>query len=63
MPVIVYNGTKLDREQKEQMVKEFTEVASRISKIPTQAFSIIIREDSAENIGVGGELLANRHHS
>lgn len=61
MPIIVYNGTKLDRDQKEHLVKEFTEIASRISKIPPQAFTVLIREDSPENIGVGGELLINRH--
>lgn len=38
-------------------------VSTPVIVYPAQAFTTFIREDSTENIGVGGELLLNRHKS
>lgn len=61
MPVIIFDGPKVNREQKEQLVKEFTAIASRVTNIPRDAFITLIKENDPENVGVGGELLANKH--
>lgn len=60
MPNIILEGPYLSREQKAQLVKEFTETASRILSIPGEAFIVTLKENSLENIGVGGKLLADR---
>ncbi|SHJ69355.1 4-oxalocrotonate tautomerase DmpI [Desulfofundulus thermosubterraneus] len=60
MPVITVNGPKMSKEQKAELVKSFTETASKIMNIPAQAFTILIEEMERENVGVGGVLLADR---
>lgn len=60
MPVITLESASLTKDQKEKLVKEFTESASKVTKIPEEAFVVIIKENSADNIGVGGKLLSNK---
>lgn len=60
MPVITMDGPKLTKKQKAELVKRFTEVASEVTSIPSQAFVTLIRECEADNVGVGGELLSAR---
>jgi 4-oxalocrotonate tautomerase len=58
MPVITLEAGKLNKEQKIQLVKEFTATASKVMNIPEQAFMVLLKENEPENIGVGGELLS-----
>lgn len=60
MPVINLEGTKLSKEQKSELVKELTSLAANIMNIPKQAFVVLIKENDNENIGVGGQLLADK---
>ena len=60
MPVISLDIMELDKGQKEQLVKEFTEIASRVTGIPADLFYVFINESKKENIGVGGVLLSNK---
>ena len=60
MPTIFFYGPKLDKEKKREMVKSFTETASRLTGIDKSAFVVYLRESSPENVGVGGELLEDR---
>ena len=60
MPVITFEGGKLTREQKAELVSQFTEAAHKNTKINKEAFVVIIYENDRENIGVGGELLADK---
>ncbi|MGD0621056.1 MAG: 4-oxalocrotonate tautomerase DmpI [Thermacetogeniaceae bacterium] len=60
MPVITMKGPKMNKEQKAEIVKSFTETASRVTNIPAQAFVVLIQEMDHENVGVGGVLLADR---
>lgn len=60
MPIITFDGGKLTREQKAELVSQFTETAHKTTGIHKEAFVVIIRENDRENIGVGGELLADR---
>ncbi len=60
MPVIIFEGPKLTKEQKTELVKQFTEISQKITNIPKEAFIIIIKENPPENIGVGGTLLEEK---
>lgn len=60
MPVITVEAGKLNTDQKRQLVKEFTETASKVMEVPEQAFIILMKENEMENIGVGGGLLSER---
>lgn len=58
MPVITLERPPLDREKKEELIKGFTEVAGKVMPhIPIEAFVVILKKNSDENVGVGGEVL------
>ena len=58
MPVIIYEGPKLDNNQSEALIREFTEAACRvIPEVPKQAYYVFIRDHPDEKIGVGGVFL------
>jgi len=60
MPVITFESGKLTKEQKAQLVQDFTEVAHKVTGIRKEAFVVLIHENERENIGVGGVLLADK---
>jgi 4-oxalocrotonate tautomerase len=60
MPTIFFYGPELDREKSKEMIKSFTETASRLTGIDRSAFVVYLRASSPENVGVGGELLEDR---
>jgi 4-oxalocrotonate tautomerase len=59
LPVITIDGPKLSKEQKEELVKLFSEDASRVTGLPVDAMVVIIREADPENVGVRGCLLCD----
>jgi 4-oxalocrotonate tautomerase len=60
MPVITVEAGKMDRNQKELLVKELTQKASEILNIPAPAFVTLIKENNPDNVGVGGQLLSDK---
>jgi len=60
MPVITLETASLSTEQKRKLVLEFTESAARITGIPKEAFYVFLKENSGDNVGVGGELLSEK---
>ncbi|NIS74489.1 MAG: 4-oxalocrotonate tautomerase [Deltaproteobacteria bacterium] len=60
MPTIFFYGPKLDKAKSKEMIKSFTETASRLTGIEKSAFVVYLRESTPENVGVGGELLEDR---
>ena len=60
MPVITFEAGKLTKEQKAELVKEFTTTAARITQIPPHLFYVFLKENESDNIGVGGELLSEK---
>jgi 4-oxalocrotonate tautomerase len=60
MPTIFFYGPKLDTEESKEMIKSFTETASRLTGIEKSAFVVYLRESTPENVGVGGELLEDK---
>ncbi|UQZ90628.1 4-oxalocrotonate tautomerase [Deltaproteobacteria bacterium Smac51] len=59
MPVITMESSKLSKEQKTQLVKEFTDSAARILNMPKETFVVYLKENELENIGTGGKLLSD----
>jgi len=60
MPTIFFYGPKLDKEKSREMIKSFTETASKVTGVDKAAFVVYLRESPHDSVGVGGELLADR---
>ena len=55
MPVLrVDIGKTLNTDQKRQLIERLTDTAVEVTRIPKQAFSVIIDEHDDANYGVGG---------
>ena len=63
MPVITLEAASLNREQKKQLVEEFTESAARNKNMPKAPFFVFLKENLPDNVGVGGILLSEKKHS
>ena len=61
MPVITLEAAKLTKEQKQQLTKEFTESAARITGSPESVFYVFIKENDLDTVGVGGQLLSDKN--
>lgn len=61
MPFIQFDGPELSKEKKAELVKKLTQASKEVLDIPEQAFLVLIRENSMDNIGTGGRLLSERH--
>ncbi len=57
MPTIFFYGPKLDKGKRKEMIKSFTDTASRLTDVEKSAFVVYLRESTPEDVGVGGELL------
>ena len=60
MPVITLETSFLNTEQKKMLVSELTASAARITGIPKETFYVFLKENNADNVGVGGELLSEK---
>ena len=64
MPAIIIEGPKIDDlEAKRELVKKITAAAADAYKMPEEIMVVMIKENSPENVGVGGELIIDRHKS
>jgi len=60
MPIIEVSGPFITVEQKREMARGLTDVAARVYARPKGQIIVLIRENQPENVGVGGELVADR---
>lgn len=60
MPVITVEGALMNIEQKRKLAEVLTREAAEIMKAQEGAFIVLLKENSTENIGVGGMLLADK---
>jgi 4-oxalocrotonate tautomerase len=60
MPLIIFEGPRLEPEKKRDLVKDFAEAASRATGLETDKITTVIHENELENIGVGDILLIDR---
>ena len=64
MPVIRVDGPKVaDLDKKRQFVKNVTNAASTLYGLPAQIMIVLFQENTPDNVGVGGQLLIDRHKS
>ena len=63
MPVVTFEAARLSVEQKRQLVEEFTETAARVTGLPKETIFVFLKENSADNVGVGGVLLSEKQRS
>jgi 4-oxalocrotonate tautomerase len=61
MPTITVEGPPISVQQKRQLVKALTEVAVNVYRI--EHITVLIKENPPENVGVEGQLLADRRQS
>ncbi|MFP4170497.1 MAG: 4-oxalocrotonate tautomerase DmpI [Methanomassiliicoccales archaeon] len=59
MPVITVEGPQIDRERKRELVEGITETASQIYRMPKGSIVVLIKENQAENVAVGGSLICD----
>jgi len=61
MPNITVDGPVIKEiGKKRELIKNMTEAATKAYGLPKEAFVVVIKENNPENVGVGGELLADR---
>ncbi|NLV92427.1 MAG: 4-oxalocrotonate tautomerase [Firmicutes bacterium] len=60
MPIIQVDAGPMSKETKAELCAKLTKTAAEILNIPEQAFTVVLRENSGDNISVGGTLLSDR---
>jgi len=61
MPTATLEGPPIeDIEVKRILVKEITDALEKAYKLPRQVFTVLIKENSPQNVGVGGGLIIDR---
>ena len=62
MPVITVDGPPIgDIDVRRKMVADLTDAAAKAYNMPNEKIIILIRENSPEQVAVGGELIADRN--
>lgn len=61
MPTIFFYGPDMDSDKKRKLISSFTEAASEATGIEKSAFVVYLRKSAPDEVGVGGELLADRY--
>jgi len=61
MPTATLDGPPVqDMDKKRALVKEVTDAMERYYGLSREAFTVVIKENPHENVGVGGELVCDR---
>ncbi len=60
MPIITLDGPPLSLEKKRILANELTSITARAYDLPESTIIIILRENSPDQVAVGGTLIADR---
>ncbi|MFX1309920.1 MAG: 4-oxalocrotonate tautomerase DmpI [Promethearchaeota archaeon] len=61
MPNATIKGQPIEEEEiKRRLVKEIINALEKAYNLPRQLFTVIIKENRPENVGVGGKLIVDR---
>lgn len=61
MPVITIAGNEgITTEQRREMVEKVSKIVAESYGLPIEAITVLIQDYPAENVGVAGQLLADR---
>lgn len=55
MPYISFESGTLEKEIKQKLIKQLTEISAEITGIPKELFLISIKEFPDENVAIGGK--------
>ena len=62
MPNIIIEGPPIkELNKKRRLAKEVTEAAANAYGLPDKVIIVLIKENSPENVSVGGQLIIDRH--
>lgn len=62
MPNVTIDSPKIeDVAVKRALVEEITDALEKAYKLPREAYVVLIKENSPENVGVGGKLIIDRY--
>lgn len=61
MPVIRVDGPQISLDKKRELARRLTEVAAEVYGMDKEHIIVLIKENSPENVGISGELIADRH--
>jgi 4-oxalocrotonate tautomerase len=60
MPIITIEGPQIeDIDTRRALVRELTDAAARAYGLPREKMIVLIRENTPEQVAVGGELIAD----
>lgn len=61
MPTAVIDGPPVgDLDKKREFVKAMTDAMEKYYGLPRNVYTVVIKENAPENVGVGGELICDR---
>jgi len=61
MPSALIDGPKIDSlDVKRVLIKEITDALEKAYGLPRSIYVVLIKENSPENVGVGGELILDK---
>jgi len=61
MPTITVEGPPIEEiERKRQLVKDITEAALKTFGLPKEVIVVVIKENTPDNVSVGGRLIIDR---
>ncbi|MFQ6132245.1 MAG: 4-oxalocrotonate tautomerase DmpI [Armatimonadota bacterium] len=61
MPLIRVDGPRIDDlDRKRQLAQTLTDAAAGVYDMDREHIVVLIRENAPENVGVGGQLIADR---
>jgi len=64
VPTAVLDGPPIeDLDIKRVLVKEITDALEKAYKLPRNVFTVLIKENAPNNVGVGGELIIDRRRT
>jgi len=62
MPSITVEGPPIkELDQKRRFTQELTEAATKAYGLPKETIIVLLKENSPENVSVGGQLIIDRH--
>ena len=59
MPVIVFEGSKMEVDKKKELISALTMASAQVTGIAPESFIVYIHENAMDSIGVGGEMLTD----
>jgi len=61
MPIITLEGPRIaDLDTRRRFIRDLTDAAVKAYALPQEKIIVILHENSREQVGVGGELLADK---